>query len=288
MARFAVFAASAALDGVKAVVADGDIAPGEVLDLLASLVEKSLIVADLGGGEPRYRMLESIRIFMRAQLTGDCDVELRRRHARLFAARLATAGAAWETFPSSQWTALYERDVDDGRAALVWAFGPDGDASIGLELAGRSHILWSELGLMLEHRHWIEEALRRCTRTTPRDVTARLLSWQAGEVRDMDDPADHADALRAVKLYRQLGDPFAEGKMLLRAGAGRLLPDVAEGERLLQKARALLRPVGPTKSLARCLSALATANLLAGDAAAARALHAEAVSIHRKIGDAIG
>ena len=287
MQRFAVFAGGAALDGVKIVVAGGDIAPGEVLDLLASLVEKSLLVADLSGGEPRYRMLESIRIFMRAQLSDGNDAELRRRHARLFADRLAAAGAAWETIPSRQWTAAYERDVDDVRAALAWAFGPGGDTTLGLELAGRSHVLWSELGLMLEHRHWLEEALRRCGRSTPRDVTARLLSWQAGEVRHMDDPADHADAVRAAKLYRQLGDPFAEGKMLLRAGAGQLLPDVAEGERLLQKARALLSPAGPTKSLARCLSALATARLLAGDAAAARALHAQAVGIHRQIGDAI-
>jgi predicted ATPase/DNA-binding winged helix-turn-helix (wHTH) protein len=288
MQRFAVFAGSAALDGVKAVIADGDITPGEILDLLASLVEKSLIVADLSGGEPRYRMLESIRIFMRAQLTGESDVALRRRHARLFAGRLSVAGAVWETTPSSQWTAAYERDVDDVRAALAWAFGSGGDLALGLELAGCSHVLWSELGLMLEHRHWIEEALRRCARTTPRDVTARLLSWQAGEVRDIDDAADHADALRAAKLYRQLGDPFAEGRMLLRAGAGRLLPDAAEGERLLQKARALLAPAGPTKSLARCLSALATARLLAGDAAAARALHAEVVAIHRDIGALIG
>jgi predicted ATPase/DNA-binding winged helix-turn-helix (wHTH) protein len=287
MQRFAVFAGSAALDGVKAMVADGDIAPGEVLNLLASLIEKSLIVADLDGGEARYRMLESIRIFMRAQLAPEIELELRRRHARLFADRLAASGTVWETTPSPRWTAAYERDVDDVRAALAWAFGPGGDLALGLELAGRSHVLWSELGLILEHRHWIEEALRRCTRATPRDVMARLLSWQAGEVRGMDAAADHADAVRAAKIYRQLGDPFAEGKMLLRAGAAQLLPDAAEGERLLQKARALLAPAGPTKSLARCLSALATARLLAGDAAAARALHADALGIHRTIGDVI-
>ncbi|HLH91655.1 MAG TPA: winged helix-turn-helix domain-containing protein [Xanthobacteraceae bacterium] len=286
--RFAVFAGSAALDGVKAVVADGDIAPGEVLDLLASLVEKSLILADTAGGEPRYRMLESIRIFMRAQFTGESEIGARRRHARLYADRVAAAGAAWETTPSAQWTAAYERDVDDVRAALAWAFGPGGDPALGLELAGGSHVLWSELGLVLEHRHWIEEALRRHTRTTPRDVTARVLSWQAGEVRDMDDPADRTEGLRAAKIYRQLGDRFAEGRMLLRAGEGQLLPDVAEGERLLRKARALLIPAGATKSLARCLSALATARLLAGDAAAARKLHAEAVAIYRNIGDAVG
>jgi hypothetical protein len=285
--RFAVFAGSAALDWVKVVVADGDIGADQVLDLLASLIEKSLIVADLAAGEPRYRMLESIRIFMRAQLTGACDVALRRRHAGLFASRLATAGEAWETMPAPQWMAAYERDVDDLRAALVWAFGPGGDPAIGLELAGCSHVLWSELGLMLEHRHWIEEALRRCTATTPPEVMARVLSWQAGEVTDMHDAEDHAHALRAAKIYRQLGDRFAEGKMLLRAGTGQLLPDSAEGERLLQQARALLAPAGPTRSLARCLSALATARLLAGESAAARALHADAVDIHRRIGDPI-
>jgi predicted ATPase/DNA-binding winged helix-turn-helix (wHTH) protein len=288
--RFAVFAGAASLDSVEAVIAHDGIASDALIDLLASLVEKSLIVADAGDGEPRYRMLESVRLFARARLTPSDEAELRGRHARHFAARLAEASEAWETTAASAWGAAHAGDIDNVRAALDWAFGPAGDLAAGLALVGRTHVLWSELGLMLEHRHWVEEALRRCTPKTPAEVLARLLAWQAGDVRDLDDPADCEDALRAGKIFHKLGDAFAEGRMLLRAGTARLDPDGGGGdaERMLRRARTLLETRGKTKSLARCLSALATARLFAGDPVAARELHAAAVAIYRDLGELAG
>ena len=90
-------------------------------------------------------------------------------------------------------------------------------------------------------------------------------------MRDPDDPADHDEAMRAAALYRELGDGFHEGRVLLRAGTARLLADnLDEGEHLLRKAHELVQPFGPTKTLARCLSALASARLFAGDLAQAR------------------
>src|SRR5256886_17636505 len=86
-------------------------------------------------------------------------------------------------------------------------------------------------------RGWVDAALEKIGKAPPADVTARLLSWQAGDVRELDDPADYDQAIRAAGLYRKLGEPFHEGRVLLRAGTARLLPDSAgEGERLLRKA----------------------------------------------------
>jgi hypothetical protein len=73
--------------------------------------------------------------------------------------------------------------------------------------------------------------------------------------------------------------------MLCRAGTVRLLPDHEEGEHLLRKALALVRPAGATKTLARCLTALASARLLAGDAREARSLHERAVQVYRELGE---
>ena len=152
---------------------------------------------------------------------------------------------------------------------------------------GVGRVLWAELGLILEHRRWVVEALDKVAKGTPSEVTARLLSWQAGDVRELDDPADYDEAVRAASLYRKVGDGFQEGRVLLRAGTARLLPDsVDEGERLLRKAHALVRPFGTTKTLARCLSALASARLFAGDLADARSLHRQAVDVYRDLGEA--
>src|SRR4029077_8454054 len=126
---------------------------------------------------------------------------LRRRHAEHFAARFAQATSAWETTPTWEWIASYGSDVDNLRGALDWAFGPDGDVAVGLDLVAHSHVLWAELGLMLEHRRWVTEALSKIGKKTPAEVAARLLSWQAGDVRELDDPADYKEAMRAATPY---------------------------------------------------------------------------------------
>src|SRR5437763_2927030 len=287
VARLSVFLGGATLASIIAVAAGEEAPPGAIGDLLLSLVEKSLVQADLGGSECRYGLLESTRYYAVEKLAD--AARLRRRHAEHFAARLAQATAEWETMPTRQWVARYEPDIDNLRGALEWAFGPDGDGAVGLELVAHSHVLWAELGLILEHRRWVTTALEKAGKATPPDVAARLLSWQAGDLRELDDPADYEEAMRPANLYRNLGDGFHEGRVLLRAGTTQLLPDSADqGERLLHKAHALLRPFGTTKTLARCLSALASARLFAGDLARARSLHREALDVYRDLGEGFG
>ena len=284
LARLSVFLGSAAPASISEVAAGGAVAPPQVGDLLLSLAEKSLVQADVAGSEPRYRLLESTRLYAGEKLAD--ARRLRRRHAQHFAARFSQATAEWESTPTQRWIARYGADIDNLRAALEWAFGPDGDVALALELAGSSHVLWTELGLVLEHRRWVLAALARVSKTTPARVRARLLSWQAGDVRELDDPADYDEALRAAAIYRKLGDRFHEARALVRAGAAQLLPDsVEQGESLLRKAHALVRPFGATKTLARCLSALASARLFAGDLAQARALHEETVAVYRAVGE---
>ena len=286
LARLSVFLGSATLASIAAVVAGGGIPQGRVGDLLLSLVEKSLVHADPAGGDTRYRLLESARYYAAEKLADAPAV--RRRCAEHFAARFAAATAEWETTPTQQWIARYEPDLDNLRGALEWAFGPDGDVAVGLDLVGHSRVLWAELGLMLEHRRWVVEALGKVGKKTPAYVTARLLSWQASEVRELDDPADYEEAMRAAALYRKLGDSFHEGRALLRAGTARLTPDnVEEGEGRLRKAHALVRPSGATKTLARCLSALASARLFADDLKRAQVLHEEAIGVYRQLGEAL-
>jgi predicted ATPase/DNA-binding winged helix-turn-helix (wHTH) protein len=284
LARLSVFLGETTLGSISAVVAGDAMPPEQVGDLLLSLVEKSLVHADLDEDECRYGLLESTRYYA-AEKLADAPA-LRRRHAQHFAARLAQATAAWETTPTQQWIASYASDIDNLRGALEWAFGPDGDIAVGLDLVAHSHVLWAELGLMLEHRHWVLAALEKTGNGTPPKIAAELLSWQAGDVRELDDPADYEEAMRAADLYRKLGEGFHEGRVLLRAGTARLSPDCAEeGERLLREAHALVRPFGTTKTLARCLSALASARLFAGYLSDAHALHRQALEVYRDLGE---
>jgi predicted ATPase/DNA-binding winged helix-turn-helix (wHTH) protein len=277
-----VFAGSAAQSSIAAVAAGAGVPELRILDLLASLVDKSLLIAERHQGETRYRLLESTRYFARDRLAAAGELDWHRLHADHFVERFMQATAAWETSAAEPWLTRFGADIDNLRAALDWAFGAGGRRAIGVELLGYSHVMWSELGLMPEHRHWTERALAAVEADTPAAVLARVLSWQAGEVRDVDDPTDVDDALRAAALYDALGDRFGQGKMLMRAGTVCLsLDDRDDGEDLLRRAQSLLAPFGNTKTLARCLSALASARLFAADMTGARALHQEAIAITR-------
>jgi predicted ATPase/DNA-binding winged helix-turn-helix (wHTH) protein len=136
LARLSVFSGSATLASITAVVAGRGIPQEQVGDLLLSLVEQSLVNADSTGGEMRYGLLESTRYYASKKLP-DLPAT-RRRHAQHFAARFTQATAEWETTPTQQWIANYGPDVDNLRGALDWAFGPNGDLAVALDLVGHS------------------------------------------------------------------------------------------------------------------------------------------------------
>ena len=62
--------------------------------------------------------------------------QFKRRHAEYYRDLFERAEAEWETRPTAEWLVAYGREIDNVRAALDWAFSPDGDAAIGV-LASR-------------------------------------------------------------------------------------------------------------------------------------------------------
>jgi hypothetical protein len=282
--RLSVFSGGASFTSVAAVAGGAGTSEHELLDALASLVDKSLVVTDIGGPEARYRLLETTRDYALEKLAQAGELALREDHARHFVVRFAQATEEWETMAPEPWLSRYGPDIDNLRAALAFAFDAQGDVVLGLELVGFSHLVWAELGLPFEHRRWVEAALARIDDATPPPIIARVLSWQAGDVKELEDPSDFEEALRAADLYGEFGDRFHRGQMLLRAGMTRLSAETSpDGEQLLDEAYGLVKPFGSTKTLARCLSALASARLFASDVAAAQELHEQAIRIHRQL-----
>jgi hypothetical protein len=281
--RLSVFAGGVGLETITAVVADAELPQAQIFDLLRSLVDKSLVVTERGASGIRYRLLETTREYARDRLGPEALLGSRRLHVDYYRSMLGKAAAEWETTSGEHWLDRYAADVDEVRTALQWTFGPQGDAALGVELVANSHVFWGELGLASEHRRWVQEALACTNDLTPKETMARLLSWHIGDVKDIDDPSDRDDAMRAAELHAELGDAFGEGQALLRAGSTCLLPDNDSGDILLRKAYALLEPFGATKTLARCLSALASSALLAGDLPRANQLHQQAIAISRQI-----
>jgi predicted ATPase/class 3 adenylate cyclase/DNA-binding CsgD family transcriptional regulator len=140
--RLGVFAGPFPLEAAETVVAAiGDVDPAEVFDLVSRLVDKSLVVADeCPGGEPRYRLLETLRAFAvdQARTAGELT-NVRDAHATWWTDWLEPLGA----MPTDERLAEIEEFHTNLKAALDWSVD---HPPLGLRLLHGLGVAWAELG----------------------------------------------------------------------------------------------------------------------------------------------
>ena len=158
--RLSIFAATFALEAATAVATGPEIARSEVVEALSNLVAKSLVLTESDGRAKRYRLLDTTRAYALEKLaqSGELDA-VARRHAEFYRDLFERAETEWETRPTAEWLADYEWRLDNLRAALGWAFSPNGDSTIGVALTAAAVPLWMHLSLMEECRGCVERAL---------------------------------------------------------------------------------------------------------------------------------
>ena len=169
-ARLGVFAGSFALDAATKICSDlchpervtlsevegRRIDEIEILDLLASLTDKSLVVADTSGEHERYHLLESTRAYALEKLAAARALEkFARRHAEYFRHQAQAADDRRGTGSTAAWLAGMELELDNYRAVLEWALKDGHDFVLGGAVAGALSLLWSSGGLAVEARYWI-------------------------------------------------------------------------------------------------------------------------------------
>ena len=116
--RLSVFAGGCALIAAEAVCAGEEVSAGDVLDILSSLADKSLLIAGTEGTEPRYWLQESFREYAREKLAmrGELDDALH-RHASLFLALAEQLQLAFDSGPDEVWCTLLREELSNWRAA---------------------------------------------------------------------------------------------------------------------------------------------------------------------------
>jgi len=158
--RLAVFVGGCTLEAAEAVCRTGDEAGIDVLADLALLTAKSLVRHEEGlDGEPRYRMLETIREYAveRLEASGEA-APIRRTHAAYFLA-LAERNEFADLLPDGDRVlARLEAEHANLRAALGW-FQEAGEVGLLLRLAAALGHFWTGLGHYQEGRGWLERAL---------------------------------------------------------------------------------------------------------------------------------
>ncbi|MFF7387517.1 LuxR C-terminal-related transcriptional regulator [Streptomyces scabiei] len=151
------------------------IAPGAVLDAVAGLVDKSVLVREEHAGQVRYRLLVSLRDYGLEKLhaLGEAT-ETRRRHRDHFARLGAEYEQAWFGPDQTEITERIRIDQDNFRAALDFCLTTPGEAQAGLRLAARLWFHWVAGGIWGEGRHWMDGALRAGARP---DVALTRAMW---------------------------------------------------------------------------------------------------------------
>ena len=205
--RLAIFVGGFTLEA-SGTAAGADGAAPEIADRIASLVMKSLVVAEMVGEHVRFRLLETTRAYALAMLqqSGEADT-LSRRHAIYYRDLVEATSRVSARIGLS---AALAPELDNIRAALRWAFAPEGDGSIGVALAAASATIWFEMSLLAECRTWMEKAVDRldaADRGTRLEMVLQTsLGFSLMFTEGVSDRA-HAALSKARELAESVGDP---------------------------------------------------------------------------------
>jgi predicted ATPase/class 3 adenylate cyclase len=204
--RLSVFRGTFDLDAAEHVAAGGDIAGGSVVDLIATLVERSLVVAERGTGGYRYRLLQVVRHYAAERLTeADEEAATRDRQAEWVARQVGPA--MWPSNPALDWYMARATDNHNIEAAHDWLL-ESGRTAAALEMAVALGWYWYNQGYWTEGRARVASSLALPDGDEPLDelrahahVVASLLAFRQGDYRESLVLAHQAEEL-AGETYR--------------------------------------------------------------------------------------
>jgi predicted ATPase len=160
LCRLSVFAGGCTLAGAEAVCDGEGVKQEDVLDILTSLVDKSLVGTEERNSATRYRLLETVRQYALERLReGGEEAQWRGRHLAHFVAVTEEAEPQLTGADQRTWLERLEAEHDNLRSALAWSSTAGGDAARGLRLAGAFWWFWYVRGYFGEGRRWLSALL---------------------------------------------------------------------------------------------------------------------------------
>ncbi|MEV4943644.1 LuxR C-terminal-related transcriptional regulator [Streptomyces zaomyceticus] len=159
-ARLSVFTGPFELSSAERACADVSLPAAEVLGVLSSLVDKSVVYRESLDAS-RYRMLDTLRAYGAERLAEHEDDE--GAHERHFLLYQQLGESLWEQLLTDKQIEMhrsFRREIADIRAALQYAINTPGRAPQGLRLAAQLAPYWRATGTQSEGRYWIRQGLQ--------------------------------------------------------------------------------------------------------------------------------
>jgi predicted ATPase/class 3 adenylate cyclase len=292
--RLSVFAGGWTLEAAETVCSGEGIEDWEVLDLLTSLVDKSLVVfeeveREAGG---RYRLLETIRQYAQERLraTGE-EPELQGQHRDFFLMLAEEADLHLRSAKQAVWLDRLETEHDNLRSALgaCQAIGEAG-AEAGLRLCGALQQFWWTRGHLSEGREWTAAALSQEGSEERTKWRAKVLNGAGALARMQGDyTAARAFHEQCLAICREIGDQQGIANSLNSLGSVAYeRDDNASARTFYEESLSLFQEIGDQLGIATVLGNLGVVALYQGDNASARTFYEESLAIRREIGDRQG
>ncbi|HEX2696271.1 MAG TPA: adenylate/guanylate cyclase domain-containing protein [Anaerolineales bacterium] len=252
--RLSVFAGGWTFDAADAICPKHD-----VLNLLTQLVNKSLVIFDEEGSEPRYRMLETVRQYARDKLLemGESE-EARNAHLDFFFQFTEAAAPKVEWLLDLVWVTRLEAEHDNFRAALEW--GLEKNIEAVLRMVWNLSNYWWLRGHEAEGRQWATMALAKADALPVSDgeTGSRLTSLRAHAYQALAmvtySQGDNAHAMLASERAAALADQLGDKRLLALAlsfeiFARLFVADTKDTEEIAQKALDAARESGDQYAL---------------------------------------
>lgn len=239
--RLTPFAGGFTLDAAEAVVGDDDLDAYGVLDLLARLVDKSLVVADPERHEPRYHLLETIRQYANDRLVEAGEVEvLRDRHLAWCVSLTANAAPELTGPTQSVWLAALEDELENLRAAVDWAVARDDGAALW-SIAGNLPFFWVLHGHFADAVKVVAAARSLGARVPEADQLPGQWACAYAAVYAGDYEQAFLDATHLIERARALGNDALLARALDTLGTIEMFVDSDAGRVHLSEAATLAR-----------------------------------------------
>jgi len=286
--RLSAFAGGWRLDAAEAVAGVGDIAPGSVIDLLADLIEQSLVVADAGpDGVTRYRMLEPVRQFAASRLEESGEQpDILDRHLDwcLTIARRAARELVGPAQP--EWLDILQSEHDNIRAALRWSRMAPSRLEPGIELAASLWRFWAVRGHLTEGRAWLEQLLAAGD-WLPARLRADACNAAGNLARDQGDLTRSGELHEtALALRTEIGDRRGIALSLNNIGTVRMDQGAYdEGRRLYERALAIFRTLDGEWEVAIALHNIGVVLGVQGELDRAVVSLEEAIGLWERLGE---
>ena len=292
LARLSVFAGGFGLTAAEVVAAGPGVPATEVLGLLGSLVDKSLVqFGDAAGGPGRYRLLETVRQYAADQLRAlgtEVAEAARIAHRDYYLILAEEVGPHFRVADQAAWLDRLDAELGNLRAAIAFSL-TQADPEPGLRLAAPLRVYWQRRGLAAEGADALRALLEMPAAQAPTPLRARALAAAAHLLGQTNGYVTAGDYSREALAIAGAADDDSLVGDVLQTHAWML---VRQGQQdaalpLIGRGLGLARRLGQPHLTARLLFTRAHAVYVAGDHEGAARDAEQSARLFRQVGDRI-